>query len=242
MAGEMYGKTLHDLWLEKTGQKEREDLSRVLRVQMGTFTEPFNLQWYTQETGIAVALADSSAHAEHEFMTAHLDGITSRDGEPGVWEAKHTGAFSKANPTETYYAQLQHNMAVAGFCFAHLSVFKGNDTWSYYEVDRDDDYIKTLIERETAFWFCVESMTPPAGFEPVAAPAIDPEKIVDMNGSNSWGAAAGNWLENQSAAKLFEDAKKDIKELCEADAARTFGAGIEAVRNKRGLQIKEMSQ
>ena len=244
MAGEMYGRTLHDLWLEKTGQKEPEDLSRVLRVQMGTFTEPFNLRWYEQETGHHVATDDKThVHSSYEFATAHPDGFTNAhkaDKKPdGVWEAKHIGAFNKADPSETYYAQVQHNMAVLGRSYAHLSVFKGTDTWSYYEVDRDDEYIKILIERETAFWFAVESMTPPAGFDPVPAPKINPEKVVCMRESNSWGIAAGDWLEHRDAAKRFDAAKKDIKELCEEDAAVTHGHGIIAKRTKRGLAITE---
>ena len=33
----------HDLWLEKTGQKEPEDLSDVIAVQIGIATEEYNL-------------------------------------------------------------------------------------------------------------------------------------------------------------------------------------------------------
>ena len=41
----------HDLWLVKTGRKEPEDLSQVFRVQLGSFTEQFNIDWFCQDTG-----------------------------------------------------------------------------------------------------------------------------------------------------------------------------------------------
>ena len=35
----------HDLWLEKTGRKEQDDLSEILAVQIGIATETLNLDW-----------------------------------------------------------------------------------------------------------------------------------------------------------------------------------------------------
>ena len=42
------------LWKQKRGDIESENLSRVLPVRMGSFTEPFNVQWFQEETGRAV--------------------------------------------------------------------------------------------------------------------------------------------------------------------------------------------
>ena len=63
------------LWREKRGEVEPEDLSRVLPVQMGTFTEPFNVQWFEQETGKRViSQGDTRVSAEHPWMRCNLDG------------------------------------------------------------------------------------------------------------------------------------------------------------------------
>ena len=40
-----------NLWREKIGEKELDDLSGILPVQMGSFTEPFNAYWYGKQTG-----------------------------------------------------------------------------------------------------------------------------------------------------------------------------------------------
>mgnify|MGYP003641936515 CR=1 FL=1 len=244
MKGENFGKTPFTLWEEKTGRREPEDLTWLLRAQMGVTTEDLNRRWYTHETNHAVftkAGEGPLSHPEYSYITANLDGVCVVGEKHGVFEAKHTGAFSKADPAESYYPQLQHYMAVTGYEFAHLSVFKGTDTWSFTEVLRDPDYIAQLIERESAFWWCVESDTPPEGYEPVATPIIDPEKVVPMEGNNLWATFATDWLDNRDAAKQFEGAIKGIKTLVEADVARAHGHGIEATRTKRGVSIREIS-
>ena len=38
-----------ELWLVKTGRKEPEDLSEILPVQLGSFTEEFNLDWFSKQ-------------------------------------------------------------------------------------------------------------------------------------------------------------------------------------------------
>ena len=42
---------IRQLWLEKRGEAEPEDLSGKLPVMLGCWTEPFNRQWYEKLTG-----------------------------------------------------------------------------------------------------------------------------------------------------------------------------------------------
>src|SRR5437764_14461963 len=46
---------VRNLWLEKRGEKEPADLSEVLPVLLGCWTEPFNRQWFQQLTGRRVS-------------------------------------------------------------------------------------------------------------------------------------------------------------------------------------------
>ena len=41
----------YELWLEKTGAKEPEDISEKEAVKAGVYLEPVIAQWYTDETG-----------------------------------------------------------------------------------------------------------------------------------------------------------------------------------------------
>jgi hypothetical protein len=57
-----------DLWLEKIGKIERKDLSGVLPVQLGVFTEEFNRRWYQEVTGERVVNINSVwTHPEYEY-------------------------------------------------------------------------------------------------------------------------------------------------------------------------------
>jgi predicted phage-related endonuclease len=63
------------LWKEKRGEIEPEDLSDVLPVQMGTFTEPFNAAWFERVTGKRViSRGDTRVSEEHPWMRCNLDG------------------------------------------------------------------------------------------------------------------------------------------------------------------------
>jgi len=45
---------IHKLWREKRGQADPEDLSSILPVMLGSWTEAFNRQWYEQKFGLKV--------------------------------------------------------------------------------------------------------------------------------------------------------------------------------------------
>ena len=45
------------LWQEKRGERESDDLSEILVVQMGIWTEAFNRIWFTKTTGRSVRAA-----------------------------------------------------------------------------------------------------------------------------------------------------------------------------------------
>ena len=148
-----------ELWLEKTGQTEREDLSDVLPVQLGIFTEKFNKQWYQKITGERVVSVETIHHPEHDYLYGNLDGVC----KGKVWEGKHTNAFTKDNTViEKYYPQLQHYMMVTGFKKAILSVIFGNMKYKKWEVEKDEKFIETLLKTETLFWYHVENnIVPP---------------------------------------------------------------------------------
>ena len=60
------------LWEEKTGRREGEDLSGILQVQLGSFTEDFNRFWFEKQTGLPVLTenCESLFHSDHGFMQA----------------------------------------------------------------------------------------------------------------------------------------------------------------------------
>lgn len=68
---------LLNLWLEKRGQRESDDLSDVLIVQMGNWTEPHNRAWFEKNTGRKVTDAgEQRICLDYPFMLCTLDGMT----------------------------------------------------------------------------------------------------------------------------------------------------------------------
>ena len=220
------------LWQEKRGEMESEDLSDVLQVQMGTFTEPFNCQWFERKKEKKVtAQGESRLCIDYPFMGCTLDGLT--DDAQAVVEFKHVSAFAKSEEVlDKYMPQLHHNMIVTELDKAYLSVFFGNHKWECFEVTKDAIYASVLIKAVSDFWACVKSGTPPiAGMVKTPVAAV---KRVDFNGNNHWASLAQQYKDNAKYNKLFEDASKGLKELVEDDVIEAFGHGISIKRDKKG--------
>jgi predicted phage-related endonuclease len=231
------------LWREKRGEEQPEDLSAVLPVMLGSWTEAFNRQWYERQTGQGVSLVGHAyTSPEHGWRRCTLDGYV--DAENAVFEAKHVNAFSR--PEEVlarYMPQLQHNMAVMGFELALLSVIFGNHKWEVYEIAADWLYQDQLFAAEERFWACVQSGARPVAVEPPPVPRPSATRELCFEGNNAWATAAADWLETKVAAKRHVDAGASIKDQMEADVVRAFGHGIEAKRSKSGaVTIKELGQ
>lgn len=231
------------LWREKREEVPENDLSQVLPVMLGTWTEDFNRQWFERVTDQQVSCPDGALICStFEWRSCNLDGYMVDRG--AVWEAKHTGAFTKSKEVlERYMPQLQHNMAVVNSELAILSVIFGNHKFEIFEVASDWVYQLELLEAEVDFWDCVQT-----GREPVpAVPPTPPRPVgireVCLAGNNAWAAAAADWIQHREAAKLHAGACAQIKELVEPDVARAFGHGIEAERSKSGaITIRELAQ
>lgn len=235
---------LYRLWLEKTRQAEPEDLSDVLPVQMGVWTEDFNAWWFEKQTGVKVerrsewCIAASGPLAG--IAACNLDGVA--DG--ALWEAKHVGGYEPVDTVVAkYMPQLHHNMHVIGSDRAILSILIGNAKWEKREVSFDPFYWEALAESELAFWRAVQDRVPPTGCEALAAPPVKAEKIVDLSTNNLWCSLAADYLALQPNVKKLDGVKAELKTLIEPDVAKAFGGGIIASRDKRGvLSIKESKE
>jgi predicted phage-related endonuclease len=236
-AAKIMGGMWHELWLDKTGRSEPEDLSRVLAVQMGLFTEPLNIFWFERETGHKVfGRGEVYRHPDYDFIRCTLDGLTLIKSRPAIIQAKHVSAFSKIEEIEQrYYPQVAHEMLVTGSSLAFLSVFLGTQKWECVEIQRDREYTTRLLEYEQEFWGYVTRDEPPPQPEAVPIPARPAVyRTVDMSGSNVWCDFAVDWLENQGAAKKYDKAAKELRAMVEPDVGHAFGKGVAVKRSKDG--------
>ena len=149
--------------------KVTADLSHVLPVQMGIATEELNRRWFTHITGLPVTTSDDIwTDPDKPYAHARVDGIIhsnekgDRDGEEGIFEAKHTNPFKPVvDQVQKYYGQLQHYMNVLDFDKTYLSIFCGNMNHHIFKVDRDDKYINDLVLAEKYLYLCIKDKTIP---------------------------------------------------------------------------------
>src|SRR5262249_46206459 len=121
---------LIQLWREKRGEAEPEDLSGNLIVQLGQVTEPLNRHWDERNTGRQVRDVQRRVrHPAIPWMAATLDGVV--EGTEAVFEAKFMlpWSFSEEAAAEKYMAQVQHNMWVTHLRASVLSIITGGGKW-----------------------------------------------------------------------------------------------------------------
>jgi predicted phage-related endonuclease len=128
---------LIQLWREKRGEAEPEDLSGNLLVQLGAATEELNRCWYERNTSRRVTDVQRRVrHSAIPWMAATLDGIV--DGTGAVFEAKFMlpWSFSEEAAAVKYMAQLQHNMWVTHLRTSVLSIITGGGKWVEITIPR----------------------------------------------------------------------------------------------------------
>jgi predicted phage-related endonuclease len=227
---------LLQLWREKRGEAEPEDLSGNLIVQLGRATEELNRYWYQAQAGQEVV--DVQKHLRHPSLTwmgATLDGRIHSSG--AVFEAKYMlpWSFSEEAALEKYAPQLQHNMWVVAARAAVLSIITGGGKWVEIKTHADPLYQHLIVTAERKFWRCVESGERPTlfGVDP-PKPRVEAVRIVDMSTSNAWAEFAAVFQRTRSAHLEHEAAKTELKRLLPGDAQQAVGHSIRAKRSRSG--------
>lgn len=145
------------LWLEKTGRQPPEDLSNKEAVVWGTVLEPVLAKMYAERTGRKVRRVNAVLqHPEYPFMLANLDREVITESGSGVLEIKTAGFYSAQlwddGVPVAYQCQVLHQLAVTGHAWADVAVLIAGQEFRIYRIERDDDKIADLIQREAQFW------------------------------------------------------------------------------------------
>ena len=157
-------KSPYQLWLEKTGQVEPEDLSDNQYIYWGQKNEANIADWFSETTGKKSKRMGTVQSNEHPFMVANVDRMIV--GENAGLEIKTAGVsqyryWKGDNIPDAYYCQCLHYMAVTGADKWYIAVLLGGNEAIWKEIPRNEDDIQTLIEAEENFWDMVMTKTPP---------------------------------------------------------------------------------
>ncbi|GAB3245086.1 YqaJ viral recombinase family nuclease [Chitinimonas naiadis] len=209
------------LWLEKSGRKEPEDLSDKESIIWGQILEPVLSSVYQERTGYKVRRVNAVLqHPEHDFMLANLDReIVGLPEGPGVLEIKTAGYHSAPQWEDgipiAYQCQVLHQLAVTGHEWADVAVLIAGQDFRIYRIERDDDKIADLIQREHRFWACVlDDLQPPPDGSADAGQALswlypkDNGLVVDLSESAEFNRLFESLLEAR-IAKAEAEAEED---------------------------------
>ena len=234
------------LWREKTGLAEPEDLSGNLAVQMGNVTEDFNAHWFEKVTGRFVSRRGDRVKSDrYPWMVANLDGVTKTTrGLFAYWDAKHTGRSDEAMVLR-YTPQMTHCATILGFDWWVLSVFVGNSKHEIIEQEVDAFYAEELIAKEREFWGYVERNEEPKDeMPPVLAPKPAPLlRTVQLEDAfkdtwPNWAAEMiglfGSFASTHAAAAAHAIAREEIKRILPDDVGLITRGNIKVNRTKSG--------
>ena len=160
------------LYHEKVNEiKEDTIIKDNVRFDLGHILEPYIAKKYEEKTGRTLIEIDSTlppkSHPDYPFMLANIDRgiIKSERPTPGIAEFKTKGAFVDWHGEDIppyYMSQIQHYMTVYDYSWGSFAVLDFNKfEITITDVDRDDVFIKNLIEEEKKFWKLVQDKTPP---------------------------------------------------------------------------------
>ncbi len=247
------------LWLEKTGRKPPEDLSDKPAVLWGIELEPVLAQVYAKRTGYKVRRVNAILqHPAYPFMLANLDReIVGHPDGPGILEIK-TASYHSAPQWEegipiAYQCQVLHQLAVTGHAWAEVAVLIGGQDFRLYRIERDDDKIADLIEREAAFWQAVtEDRQPAPDGSADAAQALgwlfpkDDGLTLDLSDSVEGNALFSQLLQLRAEKESVEQQESLLKQrlqltLGEASAAQ-FAAGKITWKRSKDRQMADVDK
>lgn len=159
-------KTPLKLWLEKTGECEPVDLSKVEAVQLGSELEEFVAQKFSKETGKQVRKQSKMyVHKDYPFIAAHVDRLIM--GTDEILECKTCGSHKKdewegEDIPQEYVLQVIWYLGITGKKKAYIAVLIGGQAFKYKMIEFDKELFETMIDMAKNFWNCVQTKTPPA--------------------------------------------------------------------------------
>lgn len=157
-------KSPYYLWCEKTGRIEKDIDNEAMRI--GRDLEEYVAKRFCEVTGKKVRKSKYSYQSiEHPFMLANVDRFVV--GESAGLECKTASAlnrtrYDKGDIPIQYYLQCMHYMAVTGLKKWYIAILVMGKEFHVFEINRDEEEIKILIEREKEFWDCVVNDVEPA--------------------------------------------------------------------------------
>lgn len=156
-------KSRYQLWLEKCGYVQPDDISRDVPVWLGTQCEDIIAKRFEMDMGKRVAKSNRTfIIKEHPYIRAHIDRRVI--GEPAVLECKKTSArnttdYEHGEIPPMHYAQVMHYLLCTGFQKAYVNTLRDSEFYTATRI-ADGEFLEYLLNAEVNFWAHVITRTP----------------------------------------------------------------------------------
>lgn len=157
------------LWQDKvTPRIEKIDPARQRVFDRGHRMEPYVVDLLRDETGLRIARRNERyIDKEHPFLACEIDAeaVSGENIEiktVSPFKAADWGELGTDSIPVYYTAQAQHGLMITGAQVCIFGVLIGGDDFRIYRVERDDELIAGIRQREVAFWVDhIEPRVPP---------------------------------------------------------------------------------
>lgn len=150
-------KTPIGLWSEKTGAVVPNDRSQDLPILVGEMLEDVVARLYTIKTGEKLhRVNEVQRHKKYSFLCAQIDRRIV--GSDRIFEAKSASAYKVDEwadqdvPSEYILQGLHQLMVTEADACVIACLIGGNVDFVFKTIERDEDMIRELEEREVEFW------------------------------------------------------------------------------------------
>jgi len=211
-------KTPLQLWAEKTGQVEPEDLSDKENIHFGTILEDVVAKEFERRTDMKVRRAPKNyVHPDYDYMRCQVDRLIT--GSEDLLECKTASAWNaKAWEGDeiplSYILQVSWQLMITGRKVGYIAVLIGGQKFLWKKIEADYELFGNMRDAAIQFWGMVKNNIPP-----VAMPA-DNSFMVELypNAGDQMKAATQDVIDaiamlQQTKAQIadLEDTKKGIE-------------------------------
>lgn len=250
-------KTALQLYLEKRGEVDFT-FEETEEIWWGRALEPIVRQKYAERTDRIVYLPpDTLWHPEHDFMCAHVDGVSTdrSGGDKRGYEGKTAlqsigwGEEGTDEMPIDYLMQNHHYIVVTGLDVFDTATLIGR-RFAIYEVHRDQEMSEMIVEGERDFMRRVrEGDPPPLDYQHKTAldvlkklyPGTNGRRLSATQEAIAWRAAMQEHAEAEKAAKASKEAfRARLLELMGESALLAFPDGKvlrRQVTNRKGYAV-----
>lgn len=160
-------KDIHQLWAEKTGAIEEQDVVGEF-IELGNDLEDGIRRAAVRHLGVEIEPGGCYQHGRFDWLRASIDGLTA-NADKAIVECKlvtintfwRWGSEASGEVPAEYRCQILEQLMVTGAPYAWLVALIAGSEIRIYKIKRDREAFDQLFAGLKRFWENVQSNTPP---------------------------------------------------------------------------------